>query len=121
MAYKVISEFIDQDEHHYIVGNVFPFSESIEVQEDRVARLLGGHGLHSFILSDEAEDNGGQGDLQKQEEEEQKRLKELYEAYTGDRLKEVLTANEVDFGNENVKKNLFNLILENKIELTLPE
>lgn len=121
MAYKVISEFIDQDEHHYIVGDAFPFCESIEVQEDRIARLLGGHGLHSFILSDEAEDNGGQDDLQKQEEEEQKKLEALYDAYTADQLKEILTANKIEFGTEKAKKNLFNLILENEIKLTLPE
>lgn len=121
MAYKVISEFIDQDENHYLVSDDYPHENADEATEDRIAHLLGGHGLHSFILSDGVGDNQEQDNLQKQEEEEQKKLEALYDAYTADQLKEVLTANEIEFGTEKAKKNLFNLVLDNEIKLTLPE
>lgn len=47
MEYRVISEFIDHDDSHYLKGDVYTGDE------ERVGFLLGGKGKHSFIALEE--------------------------------------------------------------------
>lgn len=105
MSYIVKSDFIDKDERFYKQGDIYPV-EGVEIDDERIDVLTGKGGKFPYIVLDG-----------NQESTQDELLEKFYKNNTADRFKEILTDNEIDFGEIKDKKKLFELILDSEIDV----
>lgn len=105
MSYIVKSDFIDTDERLYKQGETYPV-EDMEVSDERLDLLTGKGGSFAYIVLD--------GNKEPTQDE---LLEKFYKKNTGDKFKEILEANTIDFEGVTEKKDLFELILDNNINV----
>lgn len=105
MSYIVKSDFIDKDEHFYKQGDKYPI-EGVEVDDERINLLTGKGDKFAYIVLN--------GDKELTQDE---LLEKFYKDNTGDVFKELLDKNEIDYEGITKKDKLFELILDNNIDV----
>lgn len=105
MSYIVKSDFIDTDGRFYEQGKTYPV-EGVEVSDERLDLLTGKGDKFAYIVLD--------GDKELTQDE---LLEKFYKDNTGDVFKELLENHDVDYEGVTKKDKLFELILDNNIDV----
>lgn len=105
MSYIVKSDFIDKDEHFYKQGEAYPI-KGVEVDDERIDLLTGKDDKFAYIVLD--------GNKEPTQDE---LLEKFYKDNTSDVFKELLDKHEVDYEGVTKKDKLFELILDNNIDV----